>query len=199
MEGVSELPVEKITKDNKILPHRGGRIFSMHHEVREGSILCILTLGKDGIDMNAIGDIRLVQTPQELEDALQVRRIVFIDEQQVPEELEMDEHDTWPGATFHFVGYLNGTPVAAARLRPYEPGVGKVERVAVHSSARGTGLGKQIMLVLELHAREQGFQKLKLNAQCHAQAFYEKLGYIPYGEVFDEAGIDHIAMQKTLE
>jgi len=142
--------------------------------------------------------IRPVTTGEELQDALSVRRVVFIEEQQVPEELEIDEHDTLSGDTVHFVAYADGRPVGASRLRPYAPGVAKVERVAVLATERGTGLGRQIMLEMEAKARELGYAKLKLNAQTHAQRFYEKLAYIPFGHVFDEAGIEHIAMEKGL-
>ena len=143
-------------------------------------------------------DIRIVTNEQEKQDALDVRRFVFIEEQEVPEDPEIDEFDE-PGArTTHFVAYSEATPVGAGRFRTYKEGVGKVERVAVMKSQRGTGLGAQLMKGIEEEASRQGFGKLKLNAQCHAQRFYEKLGYEPVGEVFEEAGIDHIAMEKNL-
>lgn len=148
--------------------------------------------------MNKLYQIHATQNEREKRDALSVRRIVFIEEQQVPEEIEIDEHDDDATETIHFVAYSDGKPVGAARLRPYAPGVGKVERVAVHASERGTGLGRQIMLAMEETAREKGFAKLKLNAQTHAQRFYEKLGYVPVGDLFHEAGIEHIAMEKSL-
>ncbi|MDR4998961.1 GNAT family N-acetyltransferase [Brevibacillus sp. FSL K6-0770] len=142
--------------------------------------------------------IQKVSSEKEMQDALTVRKAVFIDEQQVPAELEIDEHDEQGSGTVHFVAYNEQEPVGASRLRPYAPGVGKVERVAVLQSERGTGLGRQIMLVMEDAAKELGFDSLKLNAQTHAQRFYEKLGYEPHGDVFDEAGIEHIAMVKAL-
>jgi len=148
--------------------------------------------------LNQVYQIYMVKSEQEKADALAVRRIVFVEEQQVPEELEIDEHDHPDAAALHFVAYAGERPVGASRLRPYAPGVGKVERVAVLASERGTGLGRHIMLAMEDTARQQGFAKLKLNAQTHAQRFYEKLGYLPVGDVFDEAGIEHIAMEKTL-
>jgi predicted GNAT family N-acyltransferase len=154
---------------------------------------------KERPGMNQVYQIHTVQSEKEKADALAVRRLVFVEEQQVPEELEIDEHDEQDSATVHFVAYAGDKPVGASRLRPYAPGVGKVERVAVLGSERGTGLGRQIMLAMEETARQQGFTKLKLNAQTHAQRFYEKLGYTPVGDVFDEAGIEHIAMEKTLQ
>ncbi|WP_429843935.1 GNAT family N-acetyltransferase [Brevibacillus sp. FIR094] len=142
--------------------------------------------------------IQRVTTEQELADALSVRRAVFIEEQEVPEELEIDEHDTLHGGTIHFVAYRDGKPVGASRVRNYAPGVGKIERVAVAKTERGTGLGRQIMLAIEELAKQHGYDSLKLNAQTQAQRFYEKLGYEPFGDLFDDAGIEHIAMVKSI-
>lgn len=142
--------------------------------------------------------IQKASSDKQLQDALAVRKAVFIDEQKVPAELEIDEHDQPGSGTIHFVAYNEQQPVGASRLRPYAPGVGKVERVAVLKSERGTGLGRQIMIAMEQTATELGYANLKLNAQTHAQRFYEKLGYEPHGDVFDEAGIEHIAMVKVL-
>lgn len=149
--------------------------------------------------MNPTYRIQTVQSEQEMADAMSVRKLVFIEEQEVPADLEIDEHDQTGSETIHFVAYKDDAPVGASRLRPYAPGVGKVERVAVNKTERGTGLGRQIMLVMEETAQKKGFQALKLNAQTHAQRFYEKLGYEPHGDVFDEAGIEHIAMVKKLD
>ncbi|GAB7387483.1 hypothetical protein BSNK01_13200 [Bacillaceae bacterium] len=84
------------------------------------------------------------------------------------------------------------------RLRPWDGATGKVGRVAVLENWRGRGLGKEIMLALEKEAIKRGFTKLKLNAQCQARAFYEKLGYRPVSDVFLEAGIEHVTMEKRL-
>ena len=134
-----------------------------------------------------------------LEEAFNVRRQVFIDEQKVPADLELDEFDK-DKKTLHILARdSRGNAIGTARMRPYtEPGVGKVERVAVLKSHRRTGLGRKLMEKLELEAKELGFQEIKLNAQLHARDFYERLGYKPKGETFFEAGIEHIAMHKSL-
>ncbi|MGG3870693.1 GNAT family N-acetyltransferase [Brevibacillus laterosporus] len=142
--------------------------------------------------------IRQVTTDKELQDALHVRRVVFIVEQQVPEDLEIDEHDQLSDPTIHVIAYRDIEPVATGRLRSPEQGVGKIERVAVKQETRGTGLGRELMLHLEKIAVQQGNSTLKLSAQLQAQPFYEKLGYEGYGEIFDDAGIDHIMMKKQL-
>jgi len=134
-----------------------------------------------------------VGTEAEYEDALSVRYDVFVDEQGVPEDLEVDEHEE---TATHFVGYDDGEPVAAARLREYEPGVGKVERVAVRASRRGEGFGAAVMDAVE--AAAEGFDELYLHAQLHVEEFYAERGYERDGDVFTEAGIEHVAMRKRL-
>lgn len=128
-------------------------------------------------------------------DALAVREAVFIREQGVPPELELDEHDQ---TALHFVAYAGGRAIGAARLRPYDNDTGKVERVAVLSAWRGKGVGRLLMAAVEQEAAARGFVRLRLNAQTHAEPFYRKLGYETVSEVFEEAGIPHVTMVKTL-
>ncbi len=143
-------------------------------------------------------EIRKVTTATDLEATFAVRREVFIKEQAVPEEIELDALDRDP-ATVHFVAINEaGRPVGAARIRPYGDGAVKIERVAVVRERRGTGLGTRLMEEVEAEARNLGFVTAKLNAQTHARGFYERLGYQPKGEIFMEAGIEHIAMSKAL-
>ena len=131
-----------------------------------------------------------------LADAHTVRRTVFIDEQDVPAALEMDEKDD---AARHLVAYDGEQPVGTARLREPQPGVGKVERVAVIASYRERGLGMRLMTELEVLAAELGHVELRLHAQTSVEGFYHKLGYTTVSDVFEEAGIPHVAMEKRLE
>lgn len=144
-------------------------------------------------------DIVKVSSPVDLQMAFEVRRRVFIDEQEVPEELELDEFDH-EASTVHILARDDDDRVVgAARFRPYhDADIAKIERVAVVPSYRGTGLGRMLMDTLEAEARQAGFRTAKLNAQTHAQGFYERMGYQPLGPVFVEAGIEHIAMEKRL-
>lgn len=135
-------------------------------------------------------------TDARYEDALSVRYAVFVDEQGVPEDLEVDEYED--DAT-HFVAYdESGDPVGAARLREYDDGVGKVERVAVLESRRGEGYGDALMDALEDAARER-YDELYLHSQLPAAGFYDRRGYEREGDQFDEAGIPHVAMRKRLD
>lgn len=128
-------------------------------------------------------------------DALHVRRTVFIEEQHVPEEEEIDEFEQ--DAT-HFVLYDGEKPVGAGRFRTIDDGVGKIERICILPQYRGRGAGKQLMETIEMFAKEQGIRKVKLNAQTHAEPFYQKLGYDTVSDVFMDAGIPHVTMVKSL-
>lgn len=128
-------------------------------------------------------------------DALHVRRTVFIEEQHVPEEEEIDKFEQ--DAT-HFVLYDGEKPVGAGRFRTIDDGVGKIERICILPQYRGRGAGKQLMETIEMFAKEQGIRKVKLNAQTHAEPFYQKLGYDTVSDVFMDAGIPHVTMVKSL-
>ena len=141
-------------------------------------------------------DVRVVSSDRELHDALAVRRTVFIEEQSVPEHRELDGKDD--GAT-HFVAYdEDGDPIGAARLREYESGVGKVERVAVVEPRRGEGLGRALMDAVESAAAEAGYEEVVLHAQVPVVGFYERLDYEVTSEEFEDAGIPHREMRKRL-
>lgn len=140
-------------------------------------------------------DVRVADTERERDDAFAVRRTVFVEEQGVDEELEYDDHDE---TAVHFVAYDGSEPIGAARLREYENGVGKVERVAVLESRREEGVGRALMETLEERADALGFATLKLHSQTRAAEFYRGLGYEQRGDEFEEAGIPHVEMRKSL-
>lgn len=128
-------------------------------------------------------------------DALSIRYTVFVDEQQVPKALEVDEDEA---AAIHFVLYEEDQPLATLRLLPLSPSQVKLQRMAVQQDARQKSLGKQLILFAENYANEQGYQTITLGAQQTAIPFYEKIGYQPQGEPFMDAGIPHITMHKTI-
>jgi predicted GNAT family N-acyltransferase len=136
-----------------------------------------------------------VETPKELEDAFYVRQKVFVDEQDVPVHLEMDEYDQ---SAVHFVAYDDEMPIGAGRIREPEPGVAKVERVCILPQYRGKHLGNLMMETMESYAKEANLTTVKLNAQSYAVPFYEKLLYQITSPEFMDAGIPHRAMQKQL-
>ena len=139
-------------------------------------------------------DIRIVRTPEERDDAFRVRIAVFVDEQQIPREEELDDLDE---TAVHCVGYADGTPVAAGRLVVAD-GYGKIGRMAVLASHRGLGLGAHVLEALEREGAVRGIRDFRLSAQVPARGFYEGRGYSAVGSVYAEVGTPHIAMEKRL-
>ncbi|QFF98272.1 GNAT family N-acetyltransferase [Psychrobacillus glaciei] len=136
---------------------------------------------------------KIVETDNEYQDAIFIRRKVFVEEQDVPIHLELDEHDQ---NAIHFVAYDDEIPFGAGRIRTAEPNVGKIERVCILPEYRGKKLGNLMMQCMEDYAHSNGYHKLKLNSQSHAVPFYEKRSYSITSPEFLEAGIPHRAMEK---
>ncbi len=129
-----------------------------------------------------IGETRDIATCQAL------RRVVFIEEQGVSPQDEMDGRD---GAARHLLARLDGAPIGTARLLTEGP-VGKIGRVCVRAEARGKGVGVALIrAAVEIFRSEPGIQKVKLGAQTHAMGFYAALGFEAVGEVYQDAGIPH--------
>lgn len=128
-------------------------------------------------------------------DALKIRYAVFVNEQGVSEEEEIDSLED---KTEHVVLYVDGKPVATARIYDLGENTFKVQRVAVHKDARGIGYGAVIMTEAEKRIHELGGHKVTLGAQNSAIPFYEKLAFNVEGEEFMDAGIPHHTMSKNL-
>ena len=139
--------------------------------------------------------IMTVENEQHYQDALKVRKTVFVEEQKVPMELEVDEYEK--DAT-HIVAYENDKPVGAGRFR-VKNGAAKVERICVLKEMRGHHVGLEIMKKIEALATSKGLTTLVLHAQTHAQSFYEKLGYQVTSGLFYDAGIPHVEMEKSIK
>ena len=139
--------------------------------------------------------IIITQTEAEREQCYDIRKAVFVEEQAVPLELEMDEYDD---VAVHFLMRdTDGSPLATARLLD-KHGLAKIGRVAVLKDARGLGLGLTLMQFVVDEARRRGFTEAVLDSQTYAIPFYERLGFTAEGEEFDDAGIPHFLMRRTL-
>lgn len=121
-------------------------------------------------------------------DARFVRTQVFIEEQGICAE---DEWDTADATAIHFMVYVDGQPIATARLLADH----SVGRVAVLSAYRGRGIGHQLMRYIMLEADRQHLPYLVLSAQVHALAFYQALGFEALGQIYLECGIPHQHMR----
>lgn len=126
---------------------------------------------------------------QQRQAAAALRQQVFVVEQGVPAELELDEMDA---QSLHAVAYQDGVPVATGRLLPD----GHIGRMAVRQDARGAGTGSLVLCALMDEARRRGDRDVVLHAQLSARDFYARHGFEPEGEVFMDAGIEHIAMRR---
>ena len=146
-------------------------------------------------------NMKVVQTKDTLNtiylDALRIRNQVFVVEQGVPLQREIDKDEAY---AVHFVLYSDDQEaMATVRLLPLEKNELKLQRMAVQKKFRGHGYGKQLISEAEKFAKEQGFNKIKLGAQKTAISFYQEMGYKSYGEPFIDAGIEHLSMEKELQ
>ncbi len=148
--------------------------------------------GADGEpDMTEV-TIAVVDGDTDMDAAFAIRREVFCREQGVDEAAEIDGLD--PGCR-HYLARLDGAAVATARTRALADGAVKIERVAVLKFLRGSGIGKALMVraLADITAGQA-----VVNAQLQVESFYTGLGFVTEGEVFQEAGIDHVRMVKRL-
>jgi len=131
----------------------------------------------------------------DLETCLLLRRKVFIEEQNVPEEEEVDEYDA---SAIHLLAFEGDTPVGTARI-VVRGDVGKIGRVCVLRECRGSGLGADLINAALDQLRElPDVITARLGAQTYAVNFYEGLGFAAYGIEYIDAGIPHIDMERRL-
>lgn len=129
-------------------------------------------------------------------DAERLRLAVFVREQGVPREIEMDVLD--PVARHVVLFNALNQPVATGRLVTDAPGAGRIGRMAVDRSVRGGRWGRMVLDSLVEAARARGDREVVLHAQRHAEVFYLRAGFTVVGEPYEEAGIPHITMRKSL-
>lgn len=127
---------------------------------------------------------------EDIDHALAIRTKVFIHEQGVDPEIEMDELDQ---QAEHLVVYDDDQPVATGRLIKDKENY-LMGRIAVLKEFRGQKLGDFVVRVMLRRAFDEGAKEIHIHAQLQVQGFYEKLGFKAYGDVYQEAGIDHINM-----
>lgn len=138
--------------------------------------------------------VKVVTTEEERALAYKVRRKVFVEEQNVPEELEIDSFED---KAIHFICYDDERVVGAGRLR-FVDHYGKLERICVLRPYRNKSYGQKIIAKMEEEIIKRNVHVARLNAQTYAKNFYEKLGYKVISDEFIEAGIPHVTMEKML-
>lgn len=141
-------------------------------------------------------DVRVGSWQELGPDAQAIRTAVFVEEQKIPAEMEWDEADA---ACVHAVAVNRlGMPLATGRLLEHVPGVAKIGRMAVVQTMRGSRVGRSVLEALMKAARARGDREVVLHAQLSAAPFYARAGFSERGEVFEEAGIPHVEMVRSL-
>lgn len=130
----------------------------------------------------------------EIKKAIDIRKKVFIEEQKVPSDIEIDGLDQ---KSEHFLAYLNNEAIGCARLRENK-GYVKLERIAVLKEYRNKKYGKKITNFLINYCKNQNANQIRLHSQLTVVNFYKKFGFKPVGKIFLEAGIKHVEMYMDL-
>ena len=134
-------------------------------------------------------DISIVNWLEKQSELTSVRRSVFIEEQNVPESIELDGRDSKCRHVLASDG--DGKPIGTARMDEN----GKIGRMAVLREYRGRGVGRKILQVIMDYGRSEGITDFHLSAQIGAVGFYSKMGFEAFGGEFEEAGIKHVNMR----
>ena len=124
-------------------------------------------------------------------DAYSIRRRVFVEEQGVPEEMELDEFDL---NALHALAYADSECIGTARLVTLSGSIGNIGRIgrmAVLPKYRGQGIGRQLLEALLKASQSQNIKQVELHAQVSVIPFYEQFRFIAQGDIYDEAGIAH--------
>jgi predicted GNAT family N-acyltransferase len=139
-------------------------------------------------------EVRRVRDENEMRQALDLRHDVFCVEQGVPEHEELDGRD---GDGIHLVAMAGDQVLATCRVL-LVGNTAQFSRLAVRRAARRRGIATALLELADAETRAAGGRRIVLHAQTYAQQLYERAGYRPRGRVFVEAGIEHVAMEKTL-
>ena len=139
--------------------------------------------------MSKTNSISIIETnwSEHSDDITRIRDRVFIQEQAVPKNIEVDGKDS---ECIHFLIFNESVPIGTARIKKD----GKIERVSILKNHRRKGLGYQLMKFIINNAQEKGLERIYLHSQMDSIEFYKSLKFIQKGEAFKEAGIDHVLM-----
>jgi predicted GNAT family N-acyltransferase len=139
-------------------------------------------------------EVRVASTESELAAALELRGRVFCEEQGVSFEADQDGRDH---EATHIVALDDGVVIGTCRLL-FRGQVARLGRLAVEQERRGENVAAEILHEADRIATEAGSESIALHAQTYAQSLYERAGYVEYGPIFVEEGIEHVAMEKRL-
>ncbi|MFN6560376.1 MAG: GNAT family N-acetyltransferase [Nostoc sp. ChiSLP01] len=139
--------------------------------------------------------IKVAKIPEEFPAIAAIRKSVFQEEQGVDPVLEFDGKDE---TSHHLIAYLDDKAVGTTRIRYLDGQTAKIERLAVLSTARGQGIGKKIMENALFFLASKNIREVVIHSQEYIKDLYQKLGFVEEGQIFEEAGIPHVKMRKSL-
>lgn len=139
-------------------------------------------------------EIKVVQNKEEFKIAYGIRIKVFVEEQKVPIEMELDEFDN---SAIHIILYKDNKAIGCGRII-IQGKTARIGRIAILKEYRRNGYGKKICEKLISLAEENQMDEIVLHSQCYVTNFYKKIGFKKYGKNFEEAGIEHIEMRRKL-
>ena len=137
--------------------------------------------------------IQIVKNQKEFDDVIAIRKKVFIEEQNVPIDIEIDGLDD---EAEHVIAYVGEEPIGCARIRFNT--YAKLERIAIVEKYRGSGFGIQLTDFLIEYCKQKNVDEIRLHAQMYTADFYKKLGFLERGKTFFEADIEHIEMYMNI-
>lgn len=137
---------------------------------------------------------------ERMKEAFVIRFAVFVEEQRVPPEIEIDDHDAPADreAVHALVRGDDGVALGAGRFYRRDARTAQIGRMAIAKAARRAGAGRVLLDALVDEARRRGYAEVSLDAQDHAVGFYVKAAFEPYGDMHADAGIMHQPMRRAL-
>jgi predicted GNAT family N-acyltransferase len=133
--------------------------------------------------------VKKVKTREELEQVFNIRKKVFIEEQNVPKDIELDEFDE---NAEHFIAYLEDKPIGCSRVRFND--LVKLERIAIIKEHRNKGYGTFLTGFMIKYCKQKNSNGILIHSQVYVEDFYKKFGFKIIDEPFYEAGIEHVKM-----
>ena len=139
-----------------------------------------------------------VTNNDDLKKCLEIREKVFIEEKNVPRDIENDGFDCMREDCEHFIVYSGSVPAGTVRMRFIDESTVRLQRFCFLKEYRGLGLGSKTVEFVEKRYKEKGIKKIVIEAKYAVSPFYEKCGYKTVSGIFLEVGVEHVNMEKEL-
>ena len=143
-------------------------------------------------------DFKIIDNNDDLEKALDIRRKVFVEEHNVPENIELDEFDSLSSECVHVLALYNNKPIGTLRANLTIKNKVKIQRFCFLPEYRKSGFGKLLLQFTETELVKEGYKYFFLEAKFSVHPFYEKCGYKKVSDVFYEVGVPHVKMEKNI-